>query len=134
MHKQPKTKAFTIIEALLALTLITLTVITFSITLIASVNYVRRSLELRNATLILQEQISNVRDLKYSDVQSLGNSFSSADMSYLKNATGAIKKSYYGPSDRITKISFELAWITFDGKPASKYLATLITDHGIDKK
>lgn len=127
-------KAFTLIEATLAISLTALIVLAFFASLITSVTYVRKSLELRNSSLILQEQMSMIRELKYADIQALGNTFSSANMSSLKDASGAINKSYYGAGDKIIKLTLELTWTTFDGKNTSKYLSTLITDHGINKK
>lgn len=129
-----KNKAFTLVESLFALALIVLIVVVFLSSLMVSVSYVRRSFELRTSSLILQEQISLVRELKYTDIQSLGGSFSSAFMSSLKNAAGTINKSYEGGGDKILKITLKLDWTTFDSKPASRSVVTLITDHGIDKK
>jgi len=127
-------KAFTLIESLIALALIVLVIIIFFSALLASISYVRRSFELRTSSLILQEQMSLVRELQYSDVQSLGSTFSSGYMTSLKNAAGTTYKSYYGPGDKILKLTFRLDWTTSDNRPASRSVVTLITDHGIDKK
>lgn len=129
-----KNKAFTLIESLFALLLITMITITFFSSLLVAVSYLRKSFELRTASLILQEQTSLVRELNYSDIQSLGGTFSSSYMTSLKNAAGAINKSYYGGSDKILKITFKIDWTTFDNNPASRSIVTLITDHGINKK
>lgn len=129
-----KNKAFTLIESLFAIALITLITISFFSSLLVSVSYVRRSFELRTSSLILQEQMSLVRELTYADIQSLGNTFSSGYMSSLKNAAGTIDKSYYMFSNNILKITFKLNWTTFDNKAADKSIVTLITNHGIDKK
>jgi len=128
------TKAFTLIESLFALALIALITITFLSSLLASISYVRRAFELRTSSLILQEQMSLVRELQYSDIQSLGSTFSSGYMISLKNAAGTTYKSYYELGDKILKLTFKLDWTTSDNKPASRSVVTLITDHGIDKK
>ncbi len=78
--------------------------------------------------------MSLVRELQYSDIQSLGSTFSSGYMISLKNAAGTTYKSYYEPGDKILKLTFKLDWTTADNKPASRSIVTLITDHGIDKK
>ena len=130
-----KTKAFTLIESLFALALIALVMITFLSSLLTSIGYVRRAFELRTASLILQEQMGLVRNLQYSDIQSLDSTFSSDYMASLKDAAGTARKSYYyGGSDKALKLTFKLDWTTFDSKPASRSIVTLITDHGIDKK
>ena len=131
---KPNIKAFTLTESLFALALVALITIIFFSALMVSVNYVRKSFELRTSSLILQEQMSLARELNYSDIQSLGGTFSSGYMASLKDAAGTISKSYYGGSDKILKLTFRLDWTTPDNKPASRRTVTLITDHGIDKK
>lgn len=128
------TKAFTLVESLFAIALIALIIVVFFSALIVSVNYVRGAFELRTASLILQEQMSLTRGLNYSDIESLGSSFSSSYMSSLRNAAGTIYKSYYGGSNDILKLTFKLDWTANDNKPASRSIVTLVTDHGIDKK
>ncbi len=131
-------KAFTLIESLFAIGLITLIAIALFSSLLASIGYVRRAFELRTASLILQEQMSLVRELDYSDIQSLGGAFSSGYMTSLKNAVGTVYKSYYGGSDKILKLTFKLDWAAANNKDNNKLesrsIVTLITDHGIDKK
>lgn len=128
-----KNKAFSLVESIIAIALVGIIILSFFAALTLSINYVRRSLELRVATLILQEQLSLVRDLKYSDIQALGNSFVSADMASLKNVSGTIIKSAYGNS-KILKITYRLDWVSFDGRAENKSIVTLITEEGIDKR
>lgn len=127
-------KSFTIFEILIAAVLVALIALAFFASLVTSFNHLRRIVELRTAGLVLQEQVSMARDLKYPDVVSIGGTFSSASMSSLKNATGTIMQSSYGGRDKIIKITFKLDWTDFSGKPAHKSLVTLMTDHGINKK
>lgn len=129
-----KRQAFTLVESLFAIGLIVLITIVFFSSLITSISYVRRAFELRTSSLILQEQMSLVREMAYTDIQSIGGTFSSASMPSLKNASGSIQKSAYGGSSEILKITFKLDWTSFDNRPESRSIATLITDHGIDKK
>ncbi|MCK4463112.1 MAG: hypothetical protein KAU58_02240 [Candidatus Omnitrophica bacterium] len=91
-------------------------------------------MELRTASLVLQEQASMARDLKFSDILSIGGTFSSSSMSSLNSATGTIKQSSYKGLDKIIKVTFKLDWTAFNGNPAHKTLVTLMTDHGINKK
>lgn len=132
--KLSRTRAFTLVEVLIAVVIITFIIIACLASFMTAFNYLRRSMELRAATLILQEEVSLVRELKFPEIQSLGGTFSTGSMSALKDASGTILKSQYGAQAAIMKITFKIAWTAFDGKPAQKMLVTLITEHGIDKK
>ena len=129
-----KTKSFTIVEALLAIILIAIVVVAFFASLLISFDYLRRVMELRTAALALQEEVSLVRELPFSNIQSLGGTFSASGMSSLNNATGTILRSNYGGQNNIVKITFKLDWTTFDGKYANRSIVKLMTDHGINKK
>ena len=127
-------KSFTIFEILIAAILVAVISIAFFSSLVTSVNHLRRIVELRTASLVLQEQASMARDLKFSDILSIGGTFSSSSMSSLNSATGTIKQSSYKGLDKIIKVTFKLDWTAFNGNPAHKTLVTLMTDHGINKK
>ena len=129
-----KTKSFTIMEAVVAIGLAAIISVVFFSTLLISFDYLRRVKELRTASLALQEEVSLVRELKFSDIQTLGSTFSSSGMAALKNATGTILRSNYNGHSETIKITFKLDWTTFDEKPATKTVVTLMTDHGINKK
>lgn len=127
-------KSFTLIESLLAIVLIALIVTACYFSLVTSFTYLRRAMELRTAALILQEQVSTVRDLSFTEIQALSGTFSSSMMTRLKDAAGIRTKSQYNGLNNILKISFKLDWTTFEGTPATKTIVTLITEHGINKK
>jgi len=134
MIKRPYSKAFTIIEALVAIVLMTSIFVVFFTALMTSFNNLRRVKELRTASLVLQEQVSIARELHFPDIQTLGGTFNSTSMSSLSDAAGTIVHASYNGQNTIEKIAFRLTWTGFDGRPMSKTLVTLITDHGIDKK
>ncbi|GEM_PF-7021740 len=127
-------RSFTLTEAVVAAFIITITTVAFLAAFITSFNHLKSTMELRNASLILQEEVSIIRELNFSEVQALGGSFSSSAMASLQNATGTITKSNYQGQANIIKITLTLNWKAFNGKTASRTVATLITDHGIDKK
>jgi type II secretory pathway pseudopilin PulG len=129
-----KNRSFTLIEAVIAIALIALTATAFFASTMTSFGYLRRITELRTATLALQDEVSVVRELKFSDIQSLGSGFTATGMSLLNNAQGTITRSQYGGQNNILKITFRLDWTAFDGRPASKSVVTLMTDHGINKQ
>lgn len=129
-----RNKSFTILESLFATILITLIAVVFFSSIMTSFNHIRHALELRTASLILQEEISLVRELEFSDIQSLGSSFTSGSMSALKDAAGTIVKSAYSGDGKTLKLTLKLSWTSFDTRPLNKTIVTLITDHGIDKR
>ena len=127
-------KSYTIIEVVMATLLIGLVILTFLTSIITSFRYVRRTIELRIASLVLQEQVSRTRELAFSDIATLGGSFSSSSMASLENAVGTITKSLYNGQSEIYKITFTLDWTSFDNTAARKTVVTLITEEGINKK
>lgn len=128
------TKSFTLLEILVTTVLVVIIAVSFFTSFVTSFNYLRRLMELRTATLVLQEQVSKTRELAFSDIQTIAGTFTSPYMSSLESATGSIQKSAYGGSADITKISFKVNWTTYDGRATEKTLVTLMTDHGINKK
>jgi len=132
--KPSNAKSFTLIEVLVACMLIVFISVSFFATLALSFNNLRRVMELRTAALILQEQISIVRELKFSDIQSMDGTFLSGSMSSLNSAAGTVDKSIYKANGKVVKITHSLDWVSFDGRPSHKTIVTLITDHGINKK
>lgn len=132
--KPNRSKSFTIIETLVAITLFLILIISFLSALWVSFDYLRRVMEMRTAALVLQEEASIVRNLDYDAIAALGSTFTSSGMASLKDASGAIIKSPYNGYPNILKITFKIGWMTFDGKPAAKTIVTLMTDHGINKK
>jgi len=132
--KLKNTRSYTLIEALVAIGLGALIVITLVSSVIAAFDNLRRVAELRTASLILQERVSMVRDLKFSDIQSLSNTFSPSGMVFLRNAAGTITKSPYNGQSNMLKVTFILDWTSFNGHAMQKTLVTLMTDHGINKQ
>jgi len=118
----------------MAILLIALIIIIFLNALILSFNYMRRVMELRTASLGLQEQASVVRDMEFEEVESLPGTFSSGIMASLNNASGTILKSDYAGDSEIKMITFRITWTSFDNRAMSKTLVTNVTDHGINKK
>ncbi len=134
MKMRRSRKSFTLVEALLAIVIIAIILVVSFVSFATSFNYLRHVKELRQATLILQEEMSKVRDLPFSNINLLGSTFTSSLMSSLKDASGTVKKSYYGGSDKTIKISFQVKWTSFDEKQMDKTITTLMTDHGINKQ
>jgi len=132
--KISNTKSFTIAETLIAISLIIVVTSIFFTSIILSFNYLRRVMELRTTSLILQEQVSLAREIKFSDIPSMGGTFTSPEMASLNSAAGTVAQSKYKSRDNTIKITFNLNWTAFNGKKMEKAITTLITEKGIDKK
>ena len=132
--KSSKTKAFTLIEVLLAVILTGILACVIFVAFNTSFIYLRKIIELRTANLALQEEVSMVRNLTFSEINALPNTFYSSSMSSLGDASGTLAKSPYNGNDNIIKISFKIDWTSFEGRALSKTMITLITDHGINKQ
>lgn len=132
--KKSNIKSFTLIESLVATIITIIVALAFFACFMTAFKYARRIMELRTASLILQERVSIVRELPFQDIGLLGSTFTAKAMSSLRNAQGTITQSAYGGSDKIIKITFGLDWADFDGTKQHKTVVTLMTDHGINKK
>ena len=129
-----RAKSFTLIEPLVSIVIIAFVAIAFFSTLMTSFSYFRRVLELRTASLLLQDQVGKTRELKFSDINNLGGGFTPASTTPLHNVTGTISKSSYTGDGKSLKITFMLNWTAFDGRAEEKTIVTIMTDHGINKK
>lgn len=127
-------RSFTIIETVIAIALVAITSTVFLASAITSFGYLRHTNELRAAALALQKEVSLVRIMKFQDISTLGATFTPEGVSMLNNPIGTIGKSQYGGQSTILKITFMLNWTGFDGRPATKSIVTLMTDHGINKR
>jgi type II secretory pathway pseudopilin PulG len=127
-------RSFTLVETLSAVVLLTISAILFFYILSTSVGYLKRIIELRTAALILQERISLIRNLRFSEVDLLPGTFSSSYMASLEGATGIISRSEYDGRDDIIEITLTLDWTSYNDKVSSRTITTLITNHGIDKR
>ena len=127
-------KSFTIIEVVIAALLIGMVVFVFLTSIMTSFRHVRSTIELRTASLVLQEQVSKTRELTFTAIQVLGNSYTSSGMSSLKDATGTITKSLYNGQSEIYEITFTLDWTGYNSNAMRKTVVTMMTDHGINKK
>jgi len=127
-------KGYTLTEALVGIVLLALTTIVFFSCFMTAFANLRRVMELRTASLVLQEQVSATRTLTFSDIQNMGSSFTSGAMSSLNNASGSVTQSFYHAGGNSVKITFALDWTAFDGTPAHRSIATVMTEDGINKR
>jgi len=127
-------KAFTIFEVLIASMLLIVFIVVFYISIMHSFGNLQRIMELRAASLILQERISIIRNLTFDQINALGGTFTSSAMGSLQDASGTIEKSSYCAGGKIIKITLRVNWTSFDSRAKDASIVTLITEDGIDKK
>lgn len=127
-------RSFTLVECVVGIILIALLIIAVFSSLIVVFSNVRKIMELKTASLILQEEVSLARELKFSDIEGLGANFTPSNVFPLHNVTGTITKAPYQGKTGILDITFTLEWIDFNGRASSKSIVTLMTDHGINKR
>jgi hypothetical protein len=132
--KLSNTTSYTVLETFIAIVLIIIIILVFSASFLSAFNYLRRIIELRTVSLILQEKVSEVRNLDFFSINTLGANYYSPGMSSLDGAVGTVTQSLNNGESEIIKITFGVRWTTFDGKPGYKTLTTLMTDHGINKQ
>ena len=132
--KPLNSKAFTLFEVLCSSLLIAIVSVVLFSSFVISFNYLRCIIEMRTATLVLQEQISNARELSFAEIQALGTSFTSSTMDSLTNAVGTISQSSYSGSSEIVQITYRIDWTSFSGAQKNITFVTLMTDNGLNKK
>ena len=140
--KRNNKKGSTLLEILFSTVLIAIVSIIFFSCLVTSYSYLERLMEMRTATLILQEQISKTREVAFADIPNIpdldndkeGIQFESTLMADLNGAEGTITMAQYGNHNETLKITVTVTWTAYDGSSASRSLSTLITDHGINKR
>jgi prepilin-type N-terminal cleavage/methylation domain-containing protein len=127
-------RGFSLTEVLTAIFLIALTSVVLFASITTGINFLRRIVELRTATLALQEEVCRTRGLPFSDIQSHEGVFTTSSMASLKKATGSINVSPYRGNSEIVKIAFRVDWTAFNNEPQRRTLVTVMTDNGINKK
>lgn len=127
-------KAFTLTEVLVATVLLVIIAVALFAVFGTAVDNLRNFMELRTVSLILQEQASALRDYKFSDIPSMGTSFSPPEMASLTSASGSITQSSYSGRSEMRQVTFKIDWTTYDGRTQQRTLTTLVTDSGINKR
>lgn len=129
-----KRRGFTIIEAFIAIFILSLCVVVLFTSLNAGYNIVNDIRENIAASSILQEEMEKLRKTVFADLPPLGVSpFYNNSLSLLCNSSGTIKVDRYIDAN-IVRATFTVTWTTRlkTAKRNTKRIVTLIAKNGIN--
>jgi len=125
---------FTLVEVL-ASTLILAISLTGSLLVLAKSNvYVSEMRERSIASQAVQEEIEEIRDLSYTDILVLGNTFSTSSMDDLNNPVGTLTIDDPLSDDDIRRVTALLVWDSPQGRSLSTSSSTYLTNEGINRQ
>lgn len=132
MRPRPKETGFSLIEVLIAMSVLTVMALSLIGVLVHGLNLLARTKQVILATQICQEQIESIRNKPFDAVANLGPTYANDKLSALLDGQGtqAIESSV---GSDIRKLTVSVAW-NFHGQAMRKDVVTLITRAGIDKK
>ena len=129
-----KQKGFSIVEVVIATSILTFCAVALFASLHLSFNIVNDIRENITASSIIQEEMEKLRKTFFVELPPLGESaFSNSSFSSLYNSSGAIKVEQYTDSN-ILKVSIRVRWYSRlkTSKQHTKCMVTLITKNGIN--
>jgi prepilin-type N-terminal cleavage/methylation domain-containing protein len=124
-------RGFSAIEALIAMTVLGVMLLTLISVFIYGFGAVSRARQTALATQIVQERMEAIRALPFDSISALGTSFSDAKLSGLYGGTG-FQAVEAGPGDDIKKVTVGVRW-TYHGSARNKRIVTYMTREGINK-
>lgn len=130
--RRKKDEGFSLIEVLIAMTVLGIMSMTLIGVLVHGFNLLSRTKQITLATQICQEQVELIRNKTFDSIVSLGTTYTNDKLVSLLNGQGtqAIESSVGAD---IRKLTVSVSW-SFRGQTLRKDVVTLITRSGIDKK
>ncbi len=122
---------FSLVETLIATTVLGIMLLTVISLFIYGYGAVARARQTALATQIVQERVEAVRALPFDSISALGTSFSDAKISGLYQGTGyqAVES---GVGEDIKKVTIGVRW-TYRGQTRNKKIVTYMTRKGINR-
>lgn len=130
--KGTKKGGFTLIEVLITLLLLTVVLSALLSCFVQGFDILMRMKQMTIATQCIQKELELVRNMHYSDILSMDNSFTTDSFSFLENSSGIINLED-SVGDEIKKLTVSVTW-TYRGKQMRKEVVTYVTKKGINKK
>jgi len=132
MRRSSSDKGFSLIEVLIAMTVLGIMAMTLIGVLVHGFSLLNRTKQVILATQICQEQIEWIRNKPFDNIVNLGSTYTNDKLSALLNGQGtqAIESSV---GSDIRKLTVSVSW-DFRGRALRKDVVTMITRSGIDKK
>ena len=130
--RRKKDKGFSMIEVLIAMTVLGIMSMTLIGVLVHGFNLLSRTKQITLATQICQEQVELIRNKPFDTIVGLGTTYTNDKLASLLSGQGtqAIESSV---GDDIRKLTVSVSW-SFRGQTMRKDVVTMITRSGIDKK
>jgi type II secretory pathway pseudopilin PulG len=130
--KDTKEAGFTLIEALITIVLLTVVFSALLSCFVQGFDILMRMKQMTIATQGIQKELEFIRNMHYSDILSMDNSFTNDGFSYLENSSGIINLED-SVGDEIKKLTVSVTW-TYRGRQMRKEVVTYVTKKGINKK
>ena len=127
-----KSKGFSLIEVLVAMTVLGVISMTLIGVLVHGYSLLSRTKQVTLATQICQEQVEIIRNKPFDTILTLGTTFTNDKLASLLNGQGTQAVESSVGSD-IRKLTVSVSWY-FRGQTMRKDVVTMITRAGIDKK
>lgn len=130
--QQKKKKGFSLIEVMITILLLTVVLSALLSCFVQGFDILMRMKQMTAATQAIQNELELIRNMHYSDILSMDNSFTNDSFSLLDNSSGIISLEDSVGAE-IKKLTVSVTW-TYRGKTMRKEVVTYVTKKGINKK
>ena len=130
--KKAKKAGFSLIEVMITILLLTVVLSALLSCFIQGFDILMRMKQMTAATQAIQNELELIRNMHYSDILSMDNSFTNDNFSLLDNSSGIISLEDSVGAE-IKKLTVSVVW-TYRGKQMRKEVVTYVTKKGINKK
>lgn len=130
--RRKKDEGFSLIEVLIAMTILGIMSMTLIAVLVHGFNLLSRTKQINLATQVCQEQVELIRNKPFDSILNLGTTYTNDKLTSLPDGQGAQALESSVGAD-IRKLTVSVSW-SFRGQTMRKDVVTLITRSGIDKK
>ncbi len=130
--QQQKKGGFSLIEVMITILLLTVVLSALLSCFVQGFDILMRMKQMTAATQAIQNELELIRNMHYSDILSMGNSFTNDSFSLLDNSSGIISLEDSVGAE-IKKLTVSVTW-TYRGKTMRKEVVTYVTKKGINKK
>jgi len=132
MEKRKRGRGFTLIEVLMAIIILATVLMTLITVFLYGFDVLSRTKQVALATQIAQEEIEAIRNMPFSDILTLGTTFTNEELTRLHHGQGSLALED-SEGENIKKLTVSITW-DHHGKQMRKDIVTLITKQGINKK
>jgi len=130
--RRKKDEGFSLIEVLIAMTILGIMSMTLIAVLVHGFNLLSRTKQINLATQVCQEQVELIRNKPFDSILNLGTTYTNDKLTSLPDGQGTQALESSVGAD-IRKLTVSVSW-SFRGQTMRKDVVTLITRSGIDKK